>query len=290
MRSQLRIAGSIVVNHRGRDVEIPIRERHRDMFEARHGRGSVKRLYRILAESCDSMRSTAADFGITVERVRQIYLKYLSPYLEAKTGRERMVSCSAAKRWAGVKYSKPVRRIWRDARAAGLTVYPVGWERGRQGLYVSKDRLFINGNLCVIRHSSHHRSLRLQSPNQSSYATYCFFSVSEECLDCDFFIFVAANLVYVIPTSILRELRSVNRFKGIRRKQPSKTFYLPVRDGNRVWSKGGVGVNWRSYRNAWHLFGGGLDMTALSFYKETHNEESKSDGILRSGALARVQG
>ena len=67
--------------YEGNIYAIPVSRESIYFFEKKHGKGSLLRMLRLLANDCNTFSSIANQFGLTRERVRQIYKRKLSLHL-----------------------------------------------------------------------------------------------------------------------------------------------------------------------------------------------------------------
>lgn len=244
----------MILKKEGQEFEIPISKLHKAAFEKRHGRESLQRLYALLARDCNTFTEIGGVFGLTRERIRQIYEKRLAPYLPKKNGRERQGSCMLSRIHFYGKYKKRgfpeyVLHVWRRARKLGFFVSHINhvyvFGETRQ-ISTSFKELLINGRLCKIYHAY---TCQQSNARGGFYAHLCLGGVTEMG-SCAFFVVAVAiknvkKTYFIIPVPC-DQLDNVAIYKD--KKGYVKRFInLPL------GSKHLESNPWRKYENAWHL-------------------------------------
>ena len=248
----------MILEKEGQKFEIPILQKQKNAFEERHGRGSLQRLYALLARDCNTFVEIGEMFGVTDERIRQIYQKRLALYLPKRNGRERRRACTLSRiHFAGsVKsFPKHVLKIWGKARRHGFSVSHVNHVYNRNDgelpvLTISKE-LLINGKLCKI-YITHTYSQRQSdgplyahttiAPMISPYTLapginpYAFLIVAVD-------IMVAPETYFLIPEE---KFNNIIPYKN-KRGYMVRSLNLPI------GAKHNASNPWLTYENAWHL-------------------------------------
>jgi len=150
---------SVVISVKIGDQEytVPFPRSFFTRFEKRYGQGAGEMLVRLLAQDCNRFQGIANYFGITRERVRQIYNRYVRSYLpNTKSDRERGKACTLV-RVTRLHFPQKVRAVWHEARKHGIEVSAVNAVRtykrdgrDRQTVYTRNSVLFLNGMLTSI--------------------------------------------------------------------------------------------------------------------------------------------
>jgi hypothetical protein len=228
---------TITVEKDGSLFEISVSSAHRQGFEARHGLGSLVRLYRLLAQDCRSFVEVGREFGLTRERIRQIYKTRLAQYLPRKSGHERTRACTLAR--VHVKpWPKQTLMAWRLARQAGLHVSHMNYVRSNGVVDTFRRILLVNGKRCKIHF--------LTNEIKCGYRCYARIRAFSPSLKKDEFqIFIVQvkgfdRRVFVAPSkTILAAGYSDDLYLSLERK--------PVYKNHRPR------IDWWQYENAWNL-------------------------------------
>lgn len=241
------VAGNVMRIEREDGVfNVPIADVHRHRFEMLHGIGSVFALYSLLAEDCRTFADIGKAFGLTKERIRQIYKKRIAPFLPHKNGRGRLRQCTLAR--VHIKqFPKITLDIWREARKQGLKVRHLNSIRLNGQVSTIKHALILNDKNCKVQKCRHRFS-----PNRSAkhHRSYAYIQISRYAVRrYDYFIFVMAipgfnKRYFIIPAKdLLASVFSVKEYF---------TIYLPV-EKHRAYNCIRPRVDWQQYENAWHL-------------------------------------
>ena len=229
----------MILEKEGKKFEIPVPQDHKIAFEERHGKGSLRRLYTLLARDCNTFVEIGRMFGVTNERIRQIYKQRLAPHLPKKNGRERQRACTLARIHflrKGESFPKHVLVVWGKAKKLGFPVSHVNH------IYctISKE-LLINGKLCKIYRT--HPSSQSQ-PNGPLYAHTTIAPAGSYA-----FLIVVINIkgmretYFIIPGE---QFDNISRFKN-KRGYTRRSLNLPIGPKHQADNP------WREYENAWHL-------------------------------------
>jgi len=229
------------------DVQITVPVEVREKFDSRRGEGAYGRWLKRFVRSCNTFTQIGKDEGITHQAVRKTYNKYFAPYLPKKTGRERQKVCTlhtACVRYERAKHKFPtpaLQEIAWQAKARGHTVSAIPRKDGSTQWNPRKYKLLINDMVCQVYH---HRRKGLQNSvfTGVSGATFLQHSFHIFYLEVEGF----DRVVYIIPKEILRDSPLCVDQQG------RKVFNLRLIDKrDRRGRK--PRVDWRQFRNAWHL-------------------------------------
>lgn len=247
----------MILEKDGQRFEIPILEKQKIAFEERHGMGSLQRLYTLLARDCKSFVEIGGMFGVTDERIRQIYKQRLASYLPKKNGRERQRACTLSGihfREHGESFPKHVLQVWRKARKLNFSVSHVNHVYNRSDgespvATISKE-LLINGKLCKI-YITHTYSQR--QPNSPIYAHTTIAPVISPCaleINQYAFLIVVVDIMVAPETYFLIPEEKFNTIIPYKNKRgyTTRSLNLPV-----IASKHRADNSWIEYENAWHL-------------------------------------
>lgn len=238
----------MIIGKEGQKYEIPISLNHEIKFEKRHGRGSLQRLYALLARDCRSFVEIGEVFGVTDERIRQIYKQRLAPYLPKKNGNERRRACTLSRihfSKKGKSFPKHVLEIWRKTKKLGFSVSHVNHALHSKTLPVitiSKE-LLINGKLCKIYRT---RTYSQSQPNGPLYAhttiapadSYAFLIVVAHN------ILIAPKTYFIIPKEGFNTITTHKNKRGYMVRSLNLPIIASRHRGDNPWAK---------YENAWHL-------------------------------------
>lgn len=221
-------------------------------WESKRGPGAIQLMLDQFV-SCDTFTDAAEQLGVTRERVRQIYLRFFAPYLPAKDGRERRMSCTIGRKLS--EHARPLTEMTLAyVLAKGLDAKRL-FAYGRHGPRIRKSHLRIGGYTCIIRRSStaYHTA-------PGSLVTY--FHANRPGGRWDYAIFVCGPAEpyrwFIIPS---REIKDHGAFL------PAG----PATDGYTEWSP------FRKYEDAWHLLGGFVD--GISSKRNESNGFSGTSGM-----------
>ena len=185
-------------------------------------------------------------FGVTNERIRQIYKQRLAPHLPKKNGHERQRACALARihfSRKGESFPKHVLEVWRKARKLGFSVSHVNhihYSKTLPVLTLAKE-LSINGRVCKIYRT---RTSSQSQPNGPLYAhttiapegSYAFLIVVVD-------IMVAPETYFLIPEKKFNAIISYKNKRGY----AVRSLNLPIGPKHRADNP------WHGYENAWHL-------------------------------------
>lgn len=220
--------------------EIPIAQNHKNAFEARHGKGSLTKLYKLLTKDCLTFGEIGEKLdGLSRERIRQIYEKRLAPYLPQKNGRERRHLCTLSRiRFLGKNNAYPphVLAVWQEARKYAFVVQPV-----RSNYYALRKDLFINKKRCRVlepyiaykgkkRYANSHIGVE-----QERHVEYYIMVIKQE------------KCFFIIPSQNLQILSHYRNAKGYLVRH----IQIPLDPSMYHWARK---IDWLIYKNAWHFF------------------------------------
>ena len=236
----------MILEKDGEKFEIPVPQDQKIAFEERHGKGSLRRLYTLLARDCNTFVEIGGMFGVTNERIRQIYKQRLAPHLPKKNGHERQRACALARihfSRKGESFPKHVLKVWRKARKLGFSVSHINHTHHSKTLRVltiSKE-LSINGKLCKIYRT---RTSLQSQPNGPLYAHTTIAPAGSYA-----FLIVVINIkgmretYFIIPGE---QFDNISRYKN-KRGYTRRSLNLPIGPKHRADNP------WHGYENAWHL-------------------------------------
>lgn len=139
----------IHVEHNGKTCAIPYTLEEKLRFEKRYGGGSFERLYRLLASNPNSFQKVGEVFGLSRQRIHQIYTKRLARFLGASgTKRRRNFHIANLHK---VSLLSPALDVWRMAEQQGLRVEFFDYETSNGRIRTAGDILRISGKICKIR-------------------------------------------------------------------------------------------------------------------------------------------
>lgn len=222
---------------------IPINESHRLIFEKMHGNGSLIKLYHLLTKNCNTFTDTGKEFGLTKQRISQIYKKRLAPYLPQKNGRGRQRQCNIT-RVHLAEFPKATLAVWREARRNGIEVNYINSIRSSGGIFTLRTSLMLNGNRCKISSISNQFSpsgtnriyarldLRINILRKSKF------------LICVLYINKSEKRFFIVTTADMINVTSGRKKSGC--------FYVPYQILP-VYNNNKPNLDWPSYLNAWHL-------------------------------------
>lgn len=190
----------------------------------------------------------AKKYGVSRQRMHQIYMKYFENFLgDSKQRRKRREAADQARaRVESMKRIPKLNALRLVCESLGLTIEPtalVRLQRRASDYYV-----YINGYKCKVQ-----ASIIARPANPSGHHGYHRFNVTRRTLEgIDFNIWIAGDKdekYFIIPTDLLRV-----------RYRPGKermTFYLP--DGNYpVYNNQYPQMTYWDYHNRWDLLGAKL--------------------------------
>jgi len=166
-------------------------------------------LFKMFAEG-QSMASIGKCFGLSRERVRQIYNKHFKRVFNFKTGTERQIE-QTEKKLQKELYSenKVVRLIKQKCEENGLKFQPV---LSASGYSLRQKRVLINGYHCLISLSESKGSTFTKSKNNNRY---CRLGFLRESLESNNFIIIwqqKKKRFFIYPTLLL--LQTYKNDKG----------------------------------------------------------------------------
>lgn len=220
---------------------IPVSSRGKRAFEARHGKGSMKRILQLLGEDCRRFSEVGEAFGLTGERARKIYKKHLAPHFPHKGGFERMRSCTL-QRVHIKKFPEHVLAVWRGARRHGIAVTALN-AISVHTVYTQKCQLALNGKVCKI-----HICRKKWAPGP--YAHTHIGTTRKREYDFEIFVILVPRFekrFYIVPLAIILH---GHHGKGVSERKVGRSLYLPLTD---TYTPRSGGIDWLTYKNAWHL-------------------------------------
>lgn len=203
------------------------------MFERLHGPGSAVQILQDLVRPCSSFAEIGKKYGLSRERVRQIYKSYLAEHLPQRNGRQRQIFCSVLRPHRDT-WPEETLVVWREARKAGLDVTYVNHQHGTMSHILS-----VNGHLCKVKSTRH--TWGLNGYGRKPHQQYFRFSFRDRAMQ--FYILVAQVpdmpiQFFIVPVEQVRE-------EGI---------YIPVDNYSPYGAyPGKVKTNWQAFKDAWYL-------------------------------------
>lgn len=226
----------LIVKRRGRHAAIVQEERDRLQrlsFEKLHGPGSVEKLKEMLKRPCNTLEEIGHEFGISSERIRQLYERLFPDDDRPKHYRRKVCTVTRPRLPYSGHFPASTLFVWRAARKHGLTVKSVNH---KSGTYAFRNRLLIGERRCKIAHTD-----KLHVPNVGSPGYTHFHSPLWDWLE--FFIAVRTALdgsteIFILPREIVK----------------SHDIFIPF---SRSTYHGGhtYKTDWLSYRDRWDLIG-----------------------------------
>jgi hypothetical protein len=232
---------NLMVN--GKPIQIPVEPHAYQHYLKKYpGRGGLAGLLNELIAPCNNFLAIASEFSLSRERIRQLYMKYLSEHLSLKTGFERVSYCTLAR--SHIKEWPPeTLKVWKEARKHGLPVQYVNYRTTRKdvekGHVVTRRRtLRIRGYDCAVRYTE------LSFATKKGSVKYYRFTVfPSQIKKADFFILSVPDNFFPIPSSFLQMIADT----GINRP----TVYIPENFKREFYNH--ITAKWDvlPYRNNW---------------------------------------
>lgn len=201
-------------------------------------------IFNELVSPCNSFLAVGCEFNLSRERIRQIYMKYLSPHMSLKTGSQRVTYCTLAR--PHIKAWPPeVLAVWNAARKHGLPVQYVNYRTPRKdrekGHVVTRRRIIrIGGHDCAIRKAM--KSF-VTSQKGCKIKYYRFTVLPSQIEKTEFFIIMVPDNFFIMPSSFFKEIAAT----GIARP----TIYIPEDFKRSQYNNMLVKWDGLPYRNAW---------------------------------------
>ena len=215
------------------EYTLSVSSHQKELFDERHGAGKFERLLKLLFDGCSTMDWIGRRFGITRQRIDQIYdgIRRLNP--EIGSGRSRRNSCSIVRGAARTEFTPTTLTVWREARRRGLTVEPIR----RVGLSEShRGRLLISGIVCKVRLLG--KPWRWIFKNKSTRGSY--YRTSTPYSGTEFLIAITPepdNQLYIIPTAEIS----------------GRNIYIAEKNWPITDHRAAPRFKYAKYRDAWHL-------------------------------------
>ncbi|TSC62488.1 MAG: hypothetical protein Greene041614_461 [Parcubacteria group bacterium Greene0416_14] len=237
----------IIVDRYGEKIAIAVSEQKLERFELNHGDGSLARMFQLLADRRHSLADVARHFGLSRERVRQIYHDNLEPYFD-EGGGERHVLYSALR--VHGKFPDYVLRVWRVARKQGIRVEHINYQDTEGRVWMTDhNALQLNGTFCQVRFGA---NIRNPSGKKSGFWTMVNVPV-DEIEKFDFHVFVVQvpdipEKFFIVPSKMLA---TIPRHNSVTKDRALREVYLPLGkwyEYSQDWK-----FPWNKYENAWHL-------------------------------------
>ena len=189
-----------------------------DNFEKKYGPGSFRQLTDMLSQPCYTLRFIGEKYGVTRERIRQLYNCFFPYQAREKRGRRKI--CTIGKRKKRTRFTNATLTTWRAARRAGFSV-----ELVPTLVRYFNSMIKINGYLVRC----HEASNEFKTLHGSRIYAHTHFRG-----DCDFNILLVRGNLFVIPHS---------------RKQD---IYIPLNESLRPNYHSKKQTDWFQYKDAWH--------------------------------------
>lgn len=188
----------------------------------------------------------AQHYGVTRQRIEQIFNKYFAPFMDRAMvrRRKRIAASQAANREAMVGRTYRLDLVRSLAEAMGLEFRAIANEKFPNRVY--HNIAWVNDYKCGIQVSK-----TLSFPNPCGYRGYWRFAATRDTIErCDFMIFIAGatgeERIYIVPSSVLLETYS----KG----QYFKHITIPNEE-HEVYNNHGPKIDYWEYLNSWDLLG-----------------------------------
>lgn len=208
-------------------------------FDKLHGEGSLNKLVELLSAPCNTYKDIGKVFGVSRERVRQWRVRFAKEFNWDQTGYQRRNVCTiqhVIQRAIDAPNSSISQVFMDKLEAVGLTGKPVISITNHK----RSNTLSVNGYRCKL-------NLRKTAVRISAAYRYLYYNfyTNGNLGDMDMYNFqlfgCGDNDVYVIPTNLICF------------HYPKGRIYIPTSLDNYGWNNIFPKIDWRKYKNAWHL-------------------------------------
>jgi len=206
-------------------------------IERKYGVGSYQRLVDLLNNNCNSYGSIGKEFGVSRERIRQWRNRFLLEQGWERNGHRRITYCAISKKANGPHHPR-LQFIIEKLAEIGLVGKPVIARSGKT-LRKRFNIISVNGYRCKIYHIPNPHDFGNGQLYYEFFRTKSMRGVREK--DYDFGIFICGEHIFIAPWKLLKS------------EFPNKSIYIPQSFENFGYKNHYPKIDWRQYRDAWHL-------------------------------------
>lgn len=202
-------------------------------------------------KECKTQNEIAIIFGVSRERIRQLYDEYFCEIFDGVEGKKRMVSAIQKRRTFSSRkieeelfQTEPLKTVVGQAINAGHNVscFPVR----NSGLKVSPKKININNSGCLIKTVT---SVFIPTGSKKTYA-HSFIILDGKEKNPDFVIFYIKikgypQRIFIVPYDVIK-------YVCCNQKNKQKCLNIPT-EKTQIYKNRFPKINWWEYENAWHL-------------------------------------